>query len=169
MHSLPSSSGPLCRLINSAFAIHYLHARTYIILFFHDIAACLESIQIFVGTVDEWLAGSSDPHKMEIVLKNNKMGDKALTTIPGSGDHATFTMDLSEFNIDQNCITINEIAEVSIVAGGTNGWKIESIATIFIDEDDCQHCGTSDFSVDQWIETESLESREELKLTLLCQ
>lgn len=122
-----------------------------------------------MATGDVTDAQSSGPHKINITLTNNDMGSQVIPTIPDRNKYATFKMDLGSFDFNQNCITRCEIAKVSIVACDDDGWHIHSISTIFIDKsvpNGCKYCGTIDIEVDQWIEDDDIDSREELVLTL---
>jgi hypothetical protein len=66
--------------------------------------------------------------------------------------------DLWEFSLP-NCIILDAITRVSVVANGDDGWNIGSIVTLVRDTDDKIHLLTQDFDVNRWIDSDVEEHR----------
>ena len=72
---------------------------------------------------------------------------------------------LSSFGFSDDCMTINEIQRVSIVARGSDGWNIGSIVTLVRDSINNIQVLSQDFSVNRWIDSD-VTSQRQLDLTL---
>jgi hypothetical protein len=107
-------------------------------------------------------AGSDTSHRIELQLDN---------------DHHTYTADLydrdgddmqenkgdlwtlppSGFNI-RGCLTKDRIKKVTIVAGGSDGWKIESIITV-LQAESTYKVVTANIHYDAWVEDDVSQHR----------
>ena len=79
-----------------------------------------------------------------------------------------FTIELSDFGFEADCIKKWDVDEVAVVAGGTDGWLIDSIVTFLRAEEDASFTLlTSDIAVDQWIDGNGGPSQRRLDLTIV--
>ena len=69
--------------------------------------------------------------------------------LSNKGDLWDFSLRLSGY------ITLSAIQRVSIVAGGSDGWNIESIITLVRDSEGRIQVLTRDFDVDRWIDDDN--------------
>ena len=79
-----------------------------------------------------------------------------------------FKIELSDFNFVADCIQKRDVDKVAVVAGGTDGWLIDSIVTFLrAEEDDSFTLLSSDIDVDQWIDGNGGDSQRRLDLTIV--
>ena len=93
-------------------------------------------------------------------------GLEGLSFTSNKGD--LFTIELSDFGFEADCIKKWDVDEVAVVAGGTDGWLIDSIVTFLRAEEDASFTLlTSDIAVDQWIDGNGGPSQRRLDLTIV--
>ena len=74
---------------------------------------------------------------------------------------------LTEFGFSTNCMQFTDIQGAAILAGGNDGWNIESIATIVGDGKNRYGLLTADFNVNRWIDGDESSSQKHFTLTRL--
>ena len=101
-------------------------------------------------------AGSDSSFYLALQLKNGETKRVLLYDRPGDdmlsykGD--LWTLEIDSFGFEQLCIRKKDIAKVSIVAGGNDGWNIESIITVLRRAQDEYTVVTADIGVNRWID-----------------
>ena len=92
-------------------------------------SSCLTELKIEGQTGKKINAGSSSPHKIQLSLRD---GTLLQGTVCPSTKNAPYLCTLSfatGFNAGSKCVDIMDIDQVSLIAGGNDGWYIASIST----------------------------------------
>ena len=79
-------------------------------------------------------------------------------------------IDITSFNIPDNCINVGEIQGIAITENGNDGWNIDSIVTFLVDVNAggrAYQLASLDFDVNRWVDGDSLFSRRRFDLTLV--
>ena len=129
---------------------------------------CLKYLYILAFTSGKKNAGSDDAHKIEVkaagqtrVLKlPNQKGNDYLKN---KGDLWKLTFD-DDFHFDE-CVTLDNLEHIAIVAGGNDGWNIDSIVTYVGTAESRFMDLTANFNVFRWIDGDSTSSAKRFKLT----
>ena len=103
------------------------------------------------STYDSSDAGSNDNHRIR--LKANGV-DKTinLPDLPGPNQGDSWQLDLNDDFGFTGCIKINDIERISILEGGNDGWKIESITTYAVVDQNSYEMTSEDIDVNRWID-----------------
>ena len=114
-------------------------------------------------------SGSNKQHQIRVVAKG-LISTKTLPDLP-KGNFESKTGDLWRLEMEDffnftTCITINDIQSISIVAGSTDGWNIDSIVTYAVIDSECWQLMSTDYNVDQWIDDSDVKGRREFLLSL---
>ena len=112
---------------------------------------------------------SSEEHQIRVVAKG-LISTQTLPDLP-KGNFESKTGDLWKLEMEDffnftTCITINDIQSISIVAGSTDAWNINSIVTYAVIDSECWQLMSADYNVDQWIDDSDVKGRREFLLSL---
>jgi hypothetical protein len=119
---------------------------------------CVSELQVMAFTSGDNHAGSNTGHKIKMVTTAgahyvadlyNRPGDDML---PNKGD--LWTLTLSSFGIDSStCLNpILDIFSLYVLAGGDDGWKIESIVIVYHTTVGGYFLLTADYDINKWVD-----------------
>ena len=132
--------------------------------------ACLSKLYIMAFTSDRMYAESNDPPAVQLQARGSS---RSVTLYdlpadqykPSKGD--LWKINFSDFQFE-GCVRVEDITSIAIVATGTDGWNIDSIATYVANYDGKFQIISQDFDVYRWVDKNGDPSRKQFDLTLLC-
>lgn len=135
----------------------------------------MDSIYLFAHTSsDHQHAGSDDTHYVNIELDSGGIYYAELYDDPNTDQFEKGKSDLwilsihndhHGFSVPHGCIKFSDIDQISIEAGGEDGWKIDSVVTVGYSEYGQKRMLSSDLSNPHWIQTDGTASQYEWYLT----
>ena len=128
---------------------------------------CLTGFDIFVETSGIKYAESKGSHVAEIMFSNGQKKTLKLSKLPDKNAAKLYSFDeITEINTQ--CKTIFDVANITVVAKSEKGWNIETIVTIFADNMGRTYSGSIDRNVDRWIDHNDKPEYESFALNLNC-
>ncbi len=126
--------------------------------------SCLTGFDIFAQTSGVTYAESpGGTHDVEILLANGEKKTLELTEFPPKNAAKLFSFDLPD---NTQCVSIFDIAKITVVAKSTEGWNIETIVTIFADNKGRTYSGSIDRKVNRWVDHNDKPEYESFVLNL---
>jgi hypothetical protein len=131
---------------------------------------CISEIYVIGFTTGRKHAGSNDDHHIELHTTDGKSYTAELYNRAGDdylqnkGDLWTFTP--QSFGI-KSCLRKGQIDGVLFVAGGDDGWMIETAMTVYRDQNKNYNLLTVNVNFNKWLDGNSGSASRRLKLTLV--
>ncbi len=121
---------------------------------------CLTNFDIFVQTSGVVNAQTIGSHDVEISFRGGEKQKFSLTNIPGKKQAILYNFVL------QDCFTIFDLTNITVIAVSTDGWNIQAIDTTFIDDHGRYFSGSINRNVNRWVDHEDRPEHERFVLAL---
>ncbi len=106
----------------------------------------MTDFNIFVQTSGVLDAETTGAHDVEISFEGGEKQKFSMTNIPNKNQAKLYNFALN------NCFTIFDVTNITVIAVSTNGWNIQAIVTSFIDDKGRYFSGSIDHNVNSWVD-----------------
>lgn len=144
--------------------------RLEFVLSLTTIGPCIRYLYVMAYTSSKLFSGSDSSHRIEIQA-NGLTKTTILSDLP-KDDYSPSKGDLWKLSIADDfkftgCVSKKDIQGIGILAGGNNGWNINSIITYVAGNEYNWELSSVDLDVDRWIDQNSKPSYKRFQLNLV--